>query len=263
MLSKPEVDKLHSYMASATGSGVSLQKTLMNHSAIVKSISKHVKLASNLKAYSSAQYVMGETNSLSGGGASGLSDVYGAALWAADYALWQATQNIQRVHFHQSSVSPYASWLPSPPTTCAPYYGNMLVAAAVGSSGNTSITYLDLGSNDGTLSGYQLYDDGSLARIVVLNMVEYTSKSGSRPNKTFTLTVPTSVTQAKVERLTAAGADVKSNITFGGVSYDYDQAEGQPVTVNAIAAAEKVTVSAPGSLKVTLKASEGAVLHLS
>lgn len=234
----------------------------MNHSAVVKSISSHVTLANNLKAYSSAQYVMGETNSLSGGGASGLSDVYGAALWVADYALWQATQNIQRVHFHQSSGSPYAAWWPSPPTTCAPYYGNMVVAAAVGSSSSTTISWLDLGSDDGTLSAYELYDDGELARIVILNMIEYKTGSGTRPSQSFTLTVPSSVTEASVERLTAAGADVKTDITFGGVSYDYDLGQGKPVVVNQTAAQETVKASTPGTLKVTLQASEGVVLHL-
>jgi hypothetical protein len=123
-------------MGSATGSDVSLQSTLMDHTSIVNSISNHVKVAQELKAYSNGPYVMGETNSLSGGGATGLSDVFGAALWVVDYALWQATQNIQRVHFHESSTSPYAAWSPStdPPTTNAPYYGNILVAVAVGSA---------------------------------------------------------------------------------------------------------------------------------
>ena len=249
-------------MGSATGSGVSLQSTLMNHSAVVKSISSHVKLAQNLKTYSSAPYVMGETNSLSGGGASGLSDVFGAALWVVDYALWQATQNIQRVHFHQSSGSPYAAWSPSPPTTLAPYYGNMMVAAAVGSAANTSIAYLELGSDDGTLSAYRLYEDGELARIVVLNLVEYTTGSGTRPTKAVKLTVPTCVTEARVERLTAAGADVKTNITLGGVSYDYGLDEGKPVIVNETASQEVVKVSTPGTLTVSLQDTEGVVLHL-
>ena len=252
-------------MGSATGTGVSLQATLMNHTSIVKSISNHVKVAQRMKAYTNVQYVMGETNSLSGGGASGLSDVFGAALWVVDYTLWQATQNIQRVHFHESGTSPYAAWSPStvPPTTNAPYYGNIMVAAAVGSAPDTSIAYLDVGDGDSTVSGYVLYEGDQLARVVVLNMLEYTSTSGSaRSSETFTINVPTSVRGAKVERLTAAGADVKTNITLGGVSYDYGLANGKPVTVNKKAAAEQVKVSSPGSLKVTVQATEGVVLHL-
>lgn len=252
-------------MGSATGSGISLQGTLMNHTSVVKSISNHAKLAQSLKAYSSAPYVMGETNSLSGGGASGLSDVFGAALWVVDYALWQATQNIQRVHFHESSTSPYAAWSPSrsPPTTNAPYYGNMMVAAAVGSAPETSIAYLDIANGDDRISAYVLYQGQKLARVVILNMVEYTSISAEpRPITMFTITVPNGVRGAKVERLAAAGADVKTNITLGGVSYDYELAKGKAVTVNATAAQEEVKVTSPNALKVSLQDTEGVVLHL-
>jgi hypothetical protein len=70
----------YSYMGSATGAGVTLQSTLMNHTAIVNSIANHVTLAQQLQPYCAGPYVMGETNSLSGGGASGLSNVFGAAL---------------------------------------------------------------------------------------------------------------------------------------------------------------------------------------
>jgi hypothetical protein len=94
-------------------------------------------------------------------------------------------------------------------------------------------------------------------------MIEYTSGSGnSRSSKTFTVTVPTTVTGAKVERLTAAGTNVKTNITLGGVSYGFGLAEGKPVTVNATAAKEEVHVASPGSLKVSLQDSEAVVLHL-
>jgi hypothetical protein len=237
----------------------------MNHTSIVKSISSHVKVAQGMKAYTNAQYVMGETNSLSGGGASGLSDVFGAALWVVDYALWQATQNIQRVHFHESGTSPYAAWSPStaPPTTNAPYYGNYMVAAAVGSAPDTGIAYLDLGSDDGTASGYMLYEGDQLARVVLLNMVEYTSTSGdARSSQTFTVNVPNRFKGAKVERLTAAGADVKTNITFGGVSFDFGLAQGKPVIVNRAAAVEQVKVASPGVLKVSVQDTEGVVLHL-
>ncbi|KAG0645276.1 Beta-glucuronidase [Hyphodiscus hymeniophilus] len=254
----------HNYMGSATGAGVTLQSTLMNHTSIVRSIASHVTLAKELQKYCSAPYVMGETNSLSGGGASGLSNVFGAALWVVDYTLWQATQNIQRVHFHNSATSPYAAWSPStsPPTTNAPYYGNVMVASAVGLLPDRSIAYLDLGNNDERTSAYTIYSGSNLVRVVILNMVEYLSTSSTaRPTSTFSVNVPKSVKGALVERLTAAGADALSGITIGGLSYDYSRAEGKPVLVNAKAALEEVSVK-NGVLSVTLQASEGAVLHL-
>jgi hypothetical protein len=35
-----------------------------------------------------------------------------------------------------------------------------------------------------------------------------------------------------VERLIAPGSDALTNITFGGVSYDYDLKQGRPVTLD-------------------------------
>ena len=238
----------------------------MNHTAVVNTISSHVKLAAEINEYYDvAPYVMGETNSLSGGGANGTSNVFGAALWVVDYTLWQATQNIQRVHFHQSGTSPYAAWSPSsnPPSTNSPYYGNIMAAAAVGKASNTSIAYLDLGNADERTSAYALYEGSQLRRVVLLNMIEYRSDSGTeRPNCTFTFIVPRGVNEARVERLRAPGAEVLSGITFGGVSYDYVRNYGKPVVVDAAGKKEKVKVSKRETLSITLQNSEGAILYI-
>ena len=253
-------------MGSATGSNIQLQATLMNHTAVVHSISPHVKLAAEINQHDDkAPYVMGETNSLSGGGSNGTSNVFGAALWVVDYTLWQATQNIQRVHFHQSGTSPYAAWSPStnPPTTNSPYYGNIMAAAAVGKAPNIGIAYLDLGNADERTSAYVLYEGSQLKRVVLLNMIEYRSDSGiPRPNSTFTITVPHGVKEARVERLTAPGAEVLSGITFGGVSYDYVLNQGKPVIVDTAATKEKLKITKPGTLSIVLKDSEGAILYI-
>ena len=250
-------------MASATGSGVTLQDTLMNHQAVVKSIANHVTLASEIQQYCpGCSYIMGETNSLSGGGATGLSNVFGAALWVVDYALYQATKNISRVHFHQSGTSPYSAWAPTsdPPLTNAPYYGNVLIAGAVGAEDNVELSYFDLGNNDEHTSAYVLYADNTLARMVILNMNEYDQDSGDRSSQTFALSVPSGVTGAKVERLTAAGADVTGNVTFAGVSYDYDLNMGKPVVLNETATTESVTAE-NGILNVIVMDTEGVLLH--
>lgn len=250
-------------MGSATGSGVNLQDTLMNHQSVVNSIANHVTLAGQIQQYCNCPYIMGETNSLSGGGASGLSNVFGAALWVVDYALYQATQNITRVHFHQSGTSPYSAWAPStsPPTTNAPYYGNVLVAGAVGSDDGAEIVYFDLGDNDDHTSAYVVYVGQQPARMVILNMNEYTSNSGSRGSQMFSFSVPSGIKGAGVERLTAAGADVITGVTLAGVSYDYGLSQGQPVVVNQTATTESVTTGNDGTLSVVLQDTEGVLLH--
>ena len=137
-----------------------------------------------------------------------------------------------------------------------------MVAAAVGAAPHSTIAYIDMGSVDGTVSGYGVYENGQLRRVVVLNMKEWRSDSGTaRPSSSFSVNVPRGVQGAKVERLTAPGAEVLSGVTFGGVSYDYDLKEGKPVVVDAGAAKEAV-VGKKGVLSVVLNDSEGVVLHL-
>jgi hypothetical protein len=138
-----------------------------------------------------------------------------------------------------------------------------MVAAAVGSSAGTRIAYLDLGNGDDRTSAYVLYEGTGLARVVLLNMMEWLSTSVTpRPNSTFTVNVPNSVKGATVERLTAAGADALSGITFAGVSYDYDLAEGKPVVVDEAATKETLKVTTNGVLSVVLQDSEAVILQL-
>ena len=106
---------LHNYITGATSPGVTLQGTLMNHNVTKASLQKHVTAANNLAAIDPNPYIVGECNSLYGGGAAGLSDVFGAALWVVDFTLYAASTGvIERVHYHrQYSLSvkllPYLS----------------------------------------------------------------------------------------------------------------------------------------------------------
>jgi hypothetical protein len=93
---------LHNYITGATSPGVTLQGTLMNHNVTINSLSKHVAAANALTAVDDKPYAIGECNSLYGGGAAGLSDTFGAALWVMDFTLYAASTGvIKRVHYHR------------------------------------------------------------------------------------------------------------------------------------------------------------------
>lgn len=57
------------------------------------------------------------------------------------------------------------------------------------------------------------------------------------------------------------GADARSNLTFGGVSYDFELGGGKPVTVDVMGLKERVSVN-DGLVKVDVPASSGVVLIL-
>ena len=75
----------------------------MSHESIVNNVAIYDAdvVAANAKGY---EYVMGETNSVSGGGAASISSTFGAALWVLDYTLNAVAINIKRLYFHHGTV---------------------------------------------------------------------------------------------------------------------------------------------------------------
>lgn len=72
---------------------------------------------------------LGELNSISCGGQSGISDAFGASLWALDYLFTFAALGVRGFNFHSGSSSPYSMFSFSsldpttPPQVMALYYG--------------------------------------------------------------------------------------------------------------------------------------------
>ncbi|KAF4630913.1 hypothetical protein G7Y89_g7220 [Cudoniella acicularis] len=168
----------HNYIGGATQPGITLQGTLMNHTKTVLSVNNQAQLAANL-SYTNIPFILGETNSLYNQGARGLSNAFGAALWVIDFNLYCASVGIQRVHMHQGTNFRYQSWQPintniTTKGTKAPYYGQIVVAAFIGSlspSTQTQISNIPLqGERE---AAYAAYVNGKLARVAVINLQQY------------------------------------------------------------------------------------------
>ncbi|KAL7929227.1 glycoside hydrolase family 79 protein [Trichoderma chlorosporum] len=249
---------VHNYMNGATVPGVTLQNTLMSHTAVVNSITNHVNYAKTSTI--DAEYIIGEHNSLYGGGASGLSDVFGAALWAMEFSLYAASTGvIKRIHFHQSVGSPYAAWVPSGNlTTNAPYYGKLAASTFLANSNTINVQTIDLNKDADKDSGYAAYVNGNLRRAAVLNLRQYNSGSGTRGNQTYTIQVePRSSWKSQI--LTAAGATDKTGVTFDGFSYDADS-NGLAKRVHGKDCSNIIKADHSGNLTFTVQDSEAIVL---
>lgn len=248
----------------------------MNHTSIITNLASHIQRAHNLTSLHHP-YVLGEMNSIAKQGRNGETNVFGDALWLVDFSLWAAEHNIRRLHFHQGTDYRYGSWQPvpkstrdgvsgaaSPPTTNPPYYGQVMVAKALGSSRDTRIKNIPLAGD--TNAAYAVFDGDQLARLVVLNMQAFntTSSSGGRPKRGYKFQVPASdsddgagTLRARVERLTAAGSDAETGITLGGISYDYSLQQGKPVVLDD---REEIVVVEGGMLDVEVEDSSAALL---
>lgn len=106
-----------------------------------------------------------------------------------------------------------------------------MVAASLGHSENNRIVNIPL--KEDTESAYGIYEGDRLSKLVVVNLNAFNqSTTTGRPSRKYEFKVPGHYQGATVERLIAPGSDALTNITFGGVSYDYDLKQGRPVTLD-------------------------------
>ena len=248
---------VHNYMGTQDGT---LQGQLMNHETNVRKIDEHAQEAAKIHGVANMRdvpYVLGETNSLTGGGVKGVSNTLGAAMWALDWILAGATNGeIKRMHFHQGNGAAYAAWDPVQKVTNAPYYGLLAAAKFMGESENRSVMNFTLGDDDSLNAAYAGYNTGSgqLDSMAVLNFRYYTS--GTRGSSNYGFTVPPS-TKWQVERLAGSSATATSGITFNGYSFDYP-GTGKLVGNDN----ETIVVGTDGALSLNLPDSSAAILRL-
>jgi Glycosyl hydrolase family 79 C-terminal beta domain len=239
----------------------------MNHTSNINSVSDLISVKNALfPANSSSKsghipFILGETNSLYNEGKPGLSNAFGAALWGFDFALYCASQGIQRVHMHQGTDYRYASWQPIATDktsigTKAPYYGNIAVAAFLGdltAGYDVNVVNLPL-AGDSQQAAYAAYAGGHLARVAAVNLRQYNyTVNGTlsvpnpvaRPKRSYTFAVPgwSDGEKVCVQRLLANGSDAVSGITWDGWSYNYELDHGRPVRLHNVTVGEEIVVT--------------------
>lgn len=249
----------------------------MNHTSTVNSVQQHVNLSQVLNEEGLTKgipYILGEMNSLYNEGKPGLSNSFGAALWGVDFNLYCASQSIRRTHMHQGTDYRYAAWQPIPTNkttigTKAPYYGNVMVAAMLGSGDSPStadVQVVNLALQKDTEAAYAAYVDGDLRRLAVINMQEYNytdSASASRPTATYSFRLPEAANKSlSVQRLMANGSDAISGITWDGWSYNYELKGGAPVRLNNVTIGETVSVDSKGVVELEVPWSSGLIVSM-
>ena len=266
-----------SYISGATSPGVTLQGTLMNHTSTTHSISSQLNESHLLLplAPPNTPFILGETNSLYNQGRPGLSNSFGAALWGIDFNLWCAANNISRVHMHQGTNYRYQSWQPVDTAlmakgTKAPYYGNVAVAAMVGDLTKNEVKIANIPLASPFEAAYAAYVDGKLARIAVINMVEYdytdTASPAKRPMTTYTFQlsdIPLARTNGGkilVQRLLSNGSNAITGITWDGYSYSNELNNGKPVLLRNVTKGETVEAEGP-NFRIGVPYSSAAILN--
>ncbi|KAF8316086.1 hypothetical protein DL93DRAFT_2056676, partial [Clavulina sp. PMI_390] len=175
--------------------------------------------------------LMFETNTASCAGFPGLSDSFGAALWAVDWTMQLAYQNFSGALYHFGGQNAaYNAFTPPPSnysssyqwTTGPIYYSMLMVTEALGATNTSQVIDLNLNNSPYT-PGYAIYENGAPARVLLINYMDdlktgsatYTANVHIGGADGFADTTPSSV---QVRYLAAPSVSEKFNITWGGQS---------------------------------------------
>jgi hypothetical protein len=158
-------------------------------------------------------------STVSGGGASTVSPLFGAALWTLDYTIRATTLDIKRTYFHHGTIGAcyYCFWGSS--LVNAPYYGAYTATAFL--AGGSYISALDSGTD--SYGGYIVYDALKAPLRGLLYNSNYYSGTGTRSSQVFTIGGLGTLGVVKAKRLTATSAnsrvDEGQNPSFGGQTF--------------------------------------------
>lgn len=224
----------HHYSGSFCQADPSLLQDLMSKSNIRGNLSAFVPDIASVRAHG-FHYVLGETNSYACHGTPGVSNTAGAALWTLDYSFFAASIGVSRLFFHEGIGYKYnfiqpvpltrstldGSPLPSPQPAHVqpPYYAAIIIAEAIGTSGNVRMAEIQI--NDTDISGYAFYETRRLVRAVFINSKAFLKGDGTRPGAHLYINLGGTVSRnMQVKRLTIGYADDTSGLTWGGQSYE-------------------------------------------
>ncbi|KAG6917380.1 hypothetical protein DXG01_002759 [Tephrocybe rancida] len=209
------------------GSAVDPQEmfpNFLNHNAGSKLIEPYLDTSARAQALGKP-FVMFETNSATCGGLPGISDSFGAALWAVDYGLTMAAANFSGALLHIGGQNVYYNPFTPPPTNQstfnqwtigAIYYSVLVVAEVFGKSNVSQI--IDTSNNGIYNPSYAVYDGGALSKVVMINFID--DASGAHDiTGTFSVNGGQVPSQVYVKYLYASSVSVKTNITWAGQVY--------------------------------------------
>ncbi|KAL1739670.1 glycoside hydrolase family 79 protein [Schizophyllum fasciatum] len=245
----------------------------LNHTAPVSLLQPYLN-SSRIALEAGLPFYMLETNTASCGGFPGISNSFGAALWALDYGFQLAHSNFSGGMLHVGGQNVFYNPFTAPPGSRSAYseftlgsvfYSALVLSEALGPSGTAQV--LDLQGNGGNIHTpqYAVYEHGALARVALFNYV--TDGSGAND---YTATVradglPGSV---RVKYLSAGEGGVAAlkdfkyaGQTFGNMFEVDGLLRGDPdvQTVSCDNGACSVHVPAPGFALVFIAEDDAAV----
>ncbi|KIY53577.1 glycoside hydrolase family 79 protein [Fistulina hepatica ATCC 64428] len=198
----------------------------LNHTAPTSLLSIYMNSSSMAQDIGLPFWLL-ETNTASCGGFYGVSDSFGAALWALDLGLQMAYSNFTGGLLHVGGQNVFYNPFTAPPTSMTAYseftigmvfYSSLILAETLGNSDTAQV--LDLLGNDANIytPQYAIYEHGALVKVALFNYIT-DSSSASDYVATINLqrgSVPSSV---RVKYFSSASVSNKKDVTWAGQSF--------------------------------------------
>lgn len=261
---------------------------LVDHSVIHRNLSQFIPQEQAARTQGNAPLLLGETNSASCSGQSGISDVFGAALWMVDYSLTAASFGIEQVFYHLGNKSPYSAFVPTAFTSTdgeqlqagvrANFYSHWFLARVVAGKSSLSVKAIEGGASR-DFSSFAVYSQKHLEKLVLVDLGHWNStrgthnpstqsstdsksaSSGKRPVRTVDVSTPWKRgTQLQVTRLQGPGINAKSLVTVDGQSVS---ASEQGAGVHGKQSIETARVEKGGRVSIEMQQAEAVLISRS
>ncbi|VDC03068.1 unnamed protein product [Peniophora sp. CBMAI 1063] len=207
-----------------------------------------------------------ETNTASCAGFPGISNSFGAALWALDWSFTLAANNFTGALFHSGGQGAYYNPFTPPPTnqssfrqwTVGPvYYSALAMAEALGPRNKSQVADLNLNGGNVYTPGYLIAEAGVPTKIALINFI-----SDATGAQAYTAQISVSgmnLQSVKVKYLLADSVAQIGNFTWAGQTFGVPlSSDGRPegdlnvTTVQCVAGSCAVYVPAPAFALVFL-----------
>ncbi|CAG8908837.1 unnamed protein product [Penicillium egyptiacum] len=224
---------------------------LSDHQVIWTNLSQYIPQEAAAQA-ANRPLILGEANSASCSGKSGISDTFGAALWGTDFVLTAASIGIEQVYFHLGHQSEYSAFTPLSyeykgenlsAGIRANFYSHMFLAHVLAGNNGWPWEIAALPTaNASDFSGYAIFAGDqklNLEKLVFIDLGVWNSthglhnpstlsftdsefaSSGTRPQRKVQVHTPWKPgTRIEILKLQGPGTNAKSDINVSGVSLD-------------------------------------------
>lgn len=201
----------------------------------------------------------------------GITDVFAAALWSLNFLLYAATLNITMVGMHMTDNSNASAWQPTDafygnqPFVRPNYYAFAAFDQTIGPTCQAQVGDYILTDQPEDYQGrsavYSVYQDGTLASIVLINSHEANVSESNKASLTFELTLDQQFAgeDLYLALLTNDGADARYGTTFNGVSYE-ESGDGTATTADD--QMRTVTVNDDGTVSIEVRDSQAIIANI-